>query len=53
MTIFCYSRPDKPQKLCILIDFDGFSIFTAPPMKTSQATLSILQNQVLTNTYSI
>ena len=32
-------------KMSLLIDYEGFSIFTAPPMNTSRATLSILQDQ--------
>ena len=33
------------SQMSLLIDYDGFSIFTAPPMSTSQATLAILQDQ--------
>jgi len=32
------------QKMVLLIDYDGFSMSNAPPMKTSKATLTILQD---------
>ena len=32
------------EKLVILIDFTGWTLATAPPMKTSRETLSILQD---------
>jgi len=31
-------------KMIVVMDFRGYSLFTAPPMKTSKATLTILQN---------
>lgn len=32
------------EKVCLVIDFNGFSLMKQPPMKTSRATLDILQN---------
>lgn len=31
-------------KLCIVIDYVGFTLRNAPPMKTSMASLNIVQN---------
>ncbi|CAM9258033.1 unnamed protein product [Chrysoparadoxa australica] len=41
--IMLQERTEGKGKLCILIDFTGYAISNAPPMKTSKQTLKILQ----------
>lgn len=34
----------RKETWCLVIDFEGYSVFNAPPMRTSRATLSIMQD---------
>ena len=42
--IACMDKYSKEEKICLVIDYHGFSMLNSPPMKTSMATLNILQN---------
>ncbi|CAM9127627.1 unnamed protein product, partial [Ectocarpus fasciculatus] len=43
-SVACMTDSAEDDKICLLLDFDGYSMRNAPPMKTSRETLDILQN---------